>query len=240
MLYRAAAFAIVAFWLVMMGLLVRLETHPEATDILDVPVSYVMRIMFKHGQESLLTVSDGTRPVGSVALRPVTSGSDGRSLDFSGTMSVPQRFSFSGAMNMDAALRMRDFRLDASIFKPRYTLKAVGDTARNRLAYEVRLDGLLTASQSLPMDPASLGPALAQNLGLDPHSLPIAAATGVSPPAIAAREAKVTLRGEQIEVYEVTVAEGTVPLITLDVTQLGQIILAKTGFGYTLSAEDWQ
>jgi len=223
----------------MMGLLVRLETHPEATDILDVPVSYVMRIMFKHEQESFLTVSDGTKSVGSVSLRPVTTGSDGRTLDFSGNISVPQRFSFSGNMEMDAALRLRDFHLDASILKPRYTLKAAGDAARNRLTYEVRLDGLLRASQSLPMDPAGLGPALAQNLGLDPHALPIASA-GVSTPAISAREAQITLRGEQVQVYEVTVIEGTVPLINFYVTQLGQIIQAKTSFGYSLSAEDWQ
>jgi hypothetical protein len=239
MLYRAAAFAIVAFWLVMMGLLVRLETHPEATDILDVPVSYVMRIMFKHGQESLLTVSDGTRPVGSVALRPVTSGSDGRSLDFSGTMSVPQRFSFSGVMDMDGALRVRDFHLDASLMKPRYTLKAAGDTAAKRLTFELRLDGLLRASQTLPLDTAALGSALAQDLGLDPHALPISSAA-VSPPSISAREARITLRGEQLEVYEVTVTEGTVELMSFYFTQLGQIILAKSSFGYSLTAEDWQ
>jgi hypothetical protein len=239
MLYRAAAFVIIAFWLVMMGLLVRLETHPEATDILDVPVSYVMRIMFKHGQESFLNVSDGTKSIGSVSLRPVTTGSDGRSLDFSGTLSVPQRFSFNGVMEMDGALRVRGFHLDASVLKPRYTLHAAGDTASNRLTFELRLDGMLRAAQTLPLDREALGSALAQNLGLDPHVLP-ASTAGVSPPGISAREAQITLRGEQLEVYEVTVTEGSVELISFYFTQLGQIILAKTSFGYSLSAEDWQ
>ena len=239
MLYRAAMLGIIAFWLVMMGLLVRLETHPEATDILDVPVSYVMRLLFKHGQISLLTVSDQTKPIGDISLRPLTTGSDGRALDFSGTLSIPQRFSFSGSLDMDALLRVRGFHLDASIRKPQYNLKATGDSARDRITYEVRVGGQLTASQSLPMDAAAFGPALAQNLGLDPHALPIAAA-GMAPPAITSREAQITLRGEQLEVYEVTVNEGTVPLISFYVTQLGQIIMAKTSFGYSLSSEDWQ
>ena len=239
MLYRAATLAIIAFWLVMMGLLVRLETHPDATDILDVPVSYVMRIMFKHSQQSFLTVSDGTKAIGAVALRPMTTASDGRALDFSGTLSIPQRFSFTGSLDMDALLRVRGFHLDASIHKPQYNLKAVGNSALDRITYEVRVGGQLTVSQSLPMNAAALGPALAQNLGLDPHALPIAAA-GIAPPAITSREAQITLRGEQLEVYEVTVNEGTVPLINFYVTQLGQIIMAKTSFGYSLSSEDWQ
>jgi hypothetical protein len=241
MLYRAATFAIVAFWLVMMGLLVRLETRPEATDILDVPVSYVIRIMFKNSQEaqSLLAVTDGAKSIGTISLRPMTTGSEARTLDFSGTLSIPQRFNFSGAIDMDAALKIRDFHLDASIRKPQYTLKASGDTALGRLSYEVRVDGVLTATQTLPMDPAALVPALAQNLGLNPHALPIAP-SGVSTPAITAREAQITLRGEQLQVYEVAVSEGTVPIITFYITQMGQIILAKTNFGYTLSAEDWQ
>ncbi len=239
MLYRAATFAIVAFWLVMMGLLIRLEIHPEATDILDVPVPYVMRIMFKHGQQSFLTVSDGTKPIGEIALRPMTTGSNGRALNFSGTLSIPQRFSFSGILDMDAALRVREFQVDASIHEPRYNLKASGDVARNSLTYEVRLGDQLKASQTLPMDPATLGPALEESLAPELRALPIAAAS-VSTPVITAREAQITLRGEQLEVYEVSVNEGTVQLMSFYMTQLGQIILAKTNFGYSLAAEDWQ
>jgi hypothetical protein len=239
MLYRTAMTAIIAFWLVMMGLLVRLETHPDATDILDVPVPYVMRIMFKHGQQSFLTVSDGTRAIGSVSLRPVTTGSDGRALDFSGTLSVPQRFSFNGMMNMDAALHMRDFHLDVTILKPPAHLTLTGDSAMNRLTCEVRLNGQLKAARTLPMDAAAIVPALEDILGLDPHELPIAAA-GISAPAITAREARIAPHGEQLEVYQVTVAEGTVPIIDFYVTQLGEVVLAKTNFGYSLSAEDWQ
>jgi hypothetical protein len=245
MLYRAAMIGIIAFWLVMMGLLVRLETHPEATDILDVPVSYVMRLLFKHGQISLLTVSDQTKAIGDVSLRPLTTGSDGRSLNFSGTLTIQlptaaaQRFNFYGVMDMDAALQVRDFHVDLSVRESRWHLSVNGDATRKILTYEASIGDQRTTSQTLPMDASALSAALGQNLGLDLHALPITPAN-ITPPAITARETEIALRGEQLEVYEVTVTEGTTPMIDFYVTQLGQVVLAKTSFGYNLAAEEWQ
>jgi hypothetical protein len=241
MLYRAAMIGIAAFWLVMMGLLVRLETHPEATDILEVPVSYVMRLMFKHGERSILTVHDGTHSAGTVALQPLTTGSDGRSLAFSGSIAIPpqQGINFNGATDMDAALRVRAFHVDLSLRQPHCHVSITGDSARNTLRYEVREGTQLTAAQTLPMDAGGMGAALAQNLGLDPHSLPITPAS-IAPPVVTARETQVVVRGEQLEVYQVTVMEGGAPVIDFYVTQLGQIVQARTNFGYSLDAEDWQ
>jgi hypothetical protein len=238
MLYRATAIGVVAFWAVMMALLVRLETHPEQSDILDVPVSYVMRLMFRHGQQSFLTVSDGTRSIGSVNLRPSISGSETRTLDFSGTLSVPQRFNFSGTIDMDTALRMRDFKAEFSVREPPWHVNASGNAASNQLSYQVLLGTQQTAAQKLPMQASALIPALAQTAGLDPRALPIAA--GITPPEISAREGQITLHGEQLQVYQVTVSESGAPVIDLYVSQLGQIVSATSTFGYTLSAEDWQ
>jgi hypothetical protein len=61
---------------------------------------------------------------------------------------------------------------------------------------------------------------------------------GVSAPAVTAREAQITLRGEQLEVYQVTVAAGSAATIDFYVTQLGQIVSATTSFGYSLTAEE--
>lgn len=238
MLYRAAVISIIAFWLVMMGLLVRLEIHPEATDILDVPVPYVLRFMFKHSQQSLLTVNDGTKPIGFVTLRPSITGSNGRALDFSGSMAVPQRFNFNGTVAMDASLRVYDFHVAITIRQPRCQLDLAGDASHNRLTYSVHMGNQPGTSQSLPMD-AGLLPTLAQNLGIDPHFLPVSPAA-ISPPVVNAREAQIWLHGEQLEVYQVSIIEGGSPMIDFYVTQLGQIILAKTSFGFTLSAEDWE
>jgi hypothetical protein len=241
MLYRLAMIGIIAFWLVMMGLLVRLETHPGATDILDVPVSYVMRIMFKHGQQSVLMVRDEGKPVGTVSLHPSLTGSGGQLLDFSGALSVQlplaarRRFNFNGSMDMDMALRVLDFHLDLTMQQPRYQLSLQGDMARKILTYEMRQGSQRTPPQTLPMD----GPALLQALGIDANALPIVAGN-ISPPAVTARETQITLHGEQLDVFDVTVHEGTDAAVDFYVTQLGQIVQAKTNFGYTFSGEDFQ
>ena len=246
MLYRLASIGIIAFWLVMIGMLVRLETQPETTDILDVPVSYVLRIIFKHAQPSILTArEEGTR-IGTVSLRPSITASGGRSLDFSGALSSQltvagrQPFNFKGAIDMDMALRVVDFYLDLSMQQqPHYRLSLKGDVARKILTCEVRQGNQMVASQTLPMDAIVPGPELLQHLGLDATALPILPGN-IAPPTVTARETQITLQGEQLEVYQVTVREETALAADFYVTQLGQIVLAKTTFGYTLSAEDYQ
>jgi len=245
MLYRTVALAITAFWLVMMTLLVRLETHPDATDILDVPVSYVARIIFKYNQRSLLIVTEGEERVGSIYIRPSITGRDGRMLEFSGAMPVPlptggrDRVNFSGTMEMDAALRLLDFHIELNLPGPRYRLEVKGNLPRKILACDLSQGGQAITSLRLPMDAASLGPALMQGLGLDPRLLPIA--PGALPaPSLTARETEITVQGAQLEVYQVTLLDGSATVADIYVTQLGQVILAKTGFGYTLAAEGYQ
>ena len=248
MLYRLAMIGIVAFWMVMMGMLVRLETHPETTDILEVPVSYVTRIMFKHGEHSLLTVREEGKSVGAVSLRPSITGPDGRSLDFSGAVSIElplggrQRFNFNGNMDMDRELRVLDFHVDLAVPDQHFHLNAQGDTARKILTYQVSQGGRQSAPQTLPLDAAAFGPALLQALGQEanaPLALPISPGA-IAPPTVTARETQITLHGEQLQVYQVTIREGTALAADFYVTQLGQVVLAKTNFGYSLSAEDYQ
>jgi len=242
MLYRAAMIGIVAFWLVMMGLLVRLETHPEDTDILDVPVPYVMRLMFRHGQTSFLTVNDQSTQIGTIYLRPATTGSNSRAMNFSGglTLQLPaqpsQRINYTGAIDMDAALRVRDFHAAFTLRQPPYHLSLKGDSAANSLTYDLRLGSRSVASHTLPMD-SHIAAALAQDLGVQ-APFPIIPAN-ITPPSITSREADIDLHGEQVEVYQVSIAEAATPVIDFYVTQLGQVVSAKTSFGYSLSPEDW-
>jgi hypothetical protein len=243
MLYRCATIGIIAFWLVMMGMLVRLETHPEATDILDVPVSYVARIMFKNGQRSLLNVRQENNQIGSFSLHPSITGSSSRALDFSGTLALQlpvgaaQRLNFHGVLDMDIAMRIVDFHLEVNMQEPHYHITADGDVARKTVTFEIRERNHVIASQTLPLDAAALGPALSQNFGIPGNAL-TPGPGGIAPPAVTAREAQITMHSEQLQVYEVSVGEVTNPLVRFYVTQLGQVVLAKTNFGFTLSAED--
>lgn len=245
MLYRAATFGIVAFWVVMMVLLVRLETHPDASDILDVPVSYVARLMFKHAQDSLLTAREDEKTIGTVSIRPSITGSGRRSLEVSGALSIQdamgarQRISFNGGAGMDAALRIVDFHLEMTMQETHYHLRIEGDVARKTLACDVLEGNRRILSQTLPLDATTFAPALLQSLGLDPAALPMISGA-ISPPAVTARETQISLRGEQLQAYEVTFHEGSTAVADLYITQLGQIVLAKISFGYSLTVEDYQ
>ena len=236
---------VVAFWLVMMGLLIRLETHPDATDILDVPVSYVMRLVFQHGQQSLLTVRDESGAIGNVSLRPEITGTDGRVMNFSGSLEPQlaglgrQRLNFGGAVNMDATLKMRDFHLDLNVQESHYHVTVAGDAERNQLRYEVRQGSHWVTSQTLPMNAAALEPALMQSMGLDGKTIPISPVS-MQPPDLTARETELALHGEKLEVYEVSAKVGTASMADLYVTQLGQVVMVKTAFGYSLTGEDFQ
>jgi hypothetical protein len=245
MLYRAVTVGIVAFWLVMMALLVRLETHPESSDILDLPVSYVMRILFRHNQQSLLTVTQGITSIGSVSLHPTITGPTSRTLNFSGTLALgtgslqPQRLNFAGGIDMDSALAVRGFHLGINTHMPQYHLSMSGDMQRQSLTYSLSIGTQIVASQTLPMNAGAVASALSQYLGMSAQNFHFDT-TGMPAPTVTARETNVTLDGEQLQVYEVTLSEGDTPAIVFDVTELGQIVMAKTSFGLSLAAEDWQ
>jgi hypothetical protein len=186
-------------------------------------------------------VRDETKQIGTIYLRPITTGTDSRSLNFSGTLTLQlptataERFNFNGSIDMDAALRLRDFHADLSIRQPQCHLSLTGDAARNTLAYSLRIGTQQAASQIVPMD-SSLSTVFAKYPGIQAF-LPVAP-TSVSSPSVSAREAQISWHGEQMEVYQVTVTEAASPVADFYVTQLGQVISAKTNFGYTLAAEE--
>jgi hypothetical protein len=215
---------------------------------MDVPVPYVLRVLFKHEQKSFLTVRDeAQKDIGTFSLHPSITGTNERSLDCSGTFWIQspmaqqrQRFNFSAALAMDAALRVRTFHLDVNLPEQHVHITVDGDVARNLLSYQMHQGSQLTSAQTLPMDPAALGPALAQDLGVETNAMSFANIGNIERPSVTARETQITLHGEQLDVYQISVLEGTMRFADIYVTQLGQIVLAKTGFGYSLSAEDYQ
>jgi hypothetical protein len=148
---------------------------------------------------------------------------------------APQRINLRGTLDLDIALNLVDFRSDLRI--PPYRITVDGNVPRNSLSLEAREDNHVISSQVMSMDATSISRGLMQNFGLSPAALPISP-TGMTPPAVIARESRITLHGEQLQVYEVVISEGSSPVAHIYVTQLGQVILAKTNFGYTLSMDD--
>jgi hypothetical protein len=245
MLYRSVAAIIVIFWLVMMALLVKIELHPDETDILDVPVPYVMHLLFKHAQISILTVQQEGAPIGTISVRPALTGTTGSTLESSGALNMMlplgsrQRLNYNGGVDMDNAMRVRAFHLDVSNQEQHTRLNLHGDFARKVFTFEVRMADRVVAEQTLPMDLSNLEPVLLQNAGLQGTALP-GISSSIAPPVVTARETQIRLHGEKLQVYEVTVMEASARVLDFYVTEVGQIVLARTNFGYSFATEDAQ
>src|SRR2546430_16842715 len=123
MLYRLLAGLIIGFWLVMTTLLIRLEVSPDKSHVLEVPVSHVVRLIFDHGQQSLLSVKEHGEPVGVITFLPKTT-EDSHTLECTGsvTLHLPmvdrQRISWSANVNMDQKMNTRSFTLDLAMREP--------------------------------------------------------------------------------------------------------------------------
>lgn len=246
--YRLAMFGIAVFWMVMTGLLIRLEVRPDKSTILNVPVSYVMRVMFKNGQPSALALRDQTdRAVGSVSLRPHITAEGQRVLDFAANIAVElpmmarQRLNLSGTMAMDKALQVQDFTAELIVQHPPMRLDLQGDPGKRLLHYQLYEQGKLTDHQTLPLEMSAIVPALLQGFGapFDASALPLVQGN-LTAPSLFSRETYIPFHGEQLDVFQLSLQEGSTKFMDIYVSQLGQIIMAHSSFGYSLTSQDFQ
>src|SRR5947208_994453 len=127
MLHRLLAGLIIGFWLVMMTLLIRLEVRPDKSRVLEVPVSHVVRLIFDHGQQSLLSVKENGEPVGVVTFFPRKT-EQGCTLECTGgvTLHLPmmdrQRISWNASVEMDQKMNALAFTLDLAVREPPYRI----------------------------------------------------------------------------------------------------------------------
>lgn len=244
MLPRLFAGLIVAFWLVMTSLLIRLEIAPEDSTVLDLPVSHVLKVMFTHRQQSVLNITENERPAGTVAIQPSVPSSDRRLLECAGTMTVrlpllaPLRFAWNGAFMFDPQFRATHFTLELNTRQDAaaYTLTLSGDAADHAVEFELQQNGRRVQGGTLALDAENV-PATLRQFGLDP-SVFASLRQNVSPPTVAARRSRLRIRGEEIDVYLLSIRQGETVMLDCYVSQLGQVLMAKTPFGYAFAAED--
>ena len=53
-----------------------------------------------------------------------------------------------------------------------------------------------------------------------------------------ARQARLEIRGERVEVLRLLFNQGNTPLLQIDVSQLGQILRVKSAFGFQMAPDD--
>lgn len=243
MLPRISAALIIVFWLVMSALLVRLEISPERSRLLDVPVSHVVRLMLDREQQSLLTITESEGLAGTLLIRPVNTVGGG-GFEFSGSMSIrlpmwnAQRVSWNGGVDLDKRLNTQGFHADLALRNPPYRFVLNSRTAEQTVSYEVREGDQLLTRGAVPMD-STKAPAALQGLGVDVSGLLALQKNfaGNAAPVFTAKQAELPAKGERLDVYQVTMRQGDTTLADIFVSQLGQVLLVKTTFGYTLSAE---
>lgn len=256
MLPRLAAFTIVIFWFVMTLLLVRNEISPEASRLREVPIAHVLKLLYLHEQPSDLAVYNGPTSIGHVRLHPRLDGNpNNRLLDLSGdlqlalTPSQRARFNWLGQLEMTPDFTVRNSRWTLTILDPGYLRAEIETSEASKTAHYVlrtrdsnqgsgRAADRVISEGDLSTDQAGLsGLANQLNLGANLDAL-MKQGGPQTTPVFRARQSSLKWRGERTETYLVTVEQNGQQLIEAHISQLGQVLLARTALGYTLRSSD--
>lgn len=147
--YRTFLAGIVLFWLVMTGLLVRIELFPGKEDVLPVPVSYVGRLIFLHQQSSTLVLYNPQRQrLGTMHLDPQhvpAPAGDGfvDNLRSTGeaTVNLPglpnARMTYNCLLQLNEAQQLQSFEGTATF----HTLKTADSPKQREPAWTIKFDG---------------------------------------------------------------------------------------------------
>lgn len=247
MLPRLLALVITAFWITMWTLLIRTEVQPRGAALREVPVEHVMKLMFHHGQPSDLSILSEKTRLGSVRLRPRIREEDGRRLlDLMGSLEArtpgtpSQRVTWNGALELTPELELEQFRFTTMVQDlaaprgPQDAFEVTVHPRERRVNWQWRSQGRVLDERTYTLDAAGLRKALGE-LSLDPallRNVPVAHAT---PPRISAHLSSLRIRDEWAETFLLTIEHGGQTWLECHVSQLGQVLHARTLPGWTLS-----
>jgi hypothetical protein len=242
MLNRIMAACIIGFWLVMNALLLRLEISPDKSKIIEIPPSYVLKLMFRHAQPSELNVFEYKKPIGSLSLRPQPARDDSRRMvDFSGHLLVGlplaarKRVTWDGSLEMSRQLEVQMIRFNSKAQGSDYTTHLAVDAPRRLVNFSVSLKDKVADTRSVSLDDLTKSGFLSQ-LGLD-DSLLAGIKQRVVAPVVSASASELAIGGEKVDAYRLTVRQDGSMLAEIYVSQLGQVLEVRTPFGYTLSSQ---
>ncbi len=251
MFYRALTVGIVAFWLLMMGLLLRVEFSSGEGEMLAVPVDYVWKLMFLREQPSDLVLYSQRQRIGNFHLQPrrlptgtegtpgpvrILNGSGGLALNLPGMSG--QNLTLRGSLEMDERNTAHRVGFNVSLHTPGQAavgtiLTLDGRPSRDEWHYQVR-QGDTVLRDSSGSAATLLGALNVGSWGFDPQTI---LQTGQSQPDTAkatARRGVLHTNSEDVEAFVVTIHRGEPLETTMYVSQLGQILAVKTFGGYDL------
>ena len=246
MIYRALAVAIVAFWVLMMALLLRVEFSSGESGLLPVPAAYVWRLMFLHDQSSDLVLYGQHQRLGNFHLQPrrLPTGTDGtggpiRLLNGSGgfVLDLPSVV-LRGSLEWDERDALQRFEISVSFHEPHLNAQGVtlvldGRPEREQWHYQLRRGDVVlqerSGSPSVLLDTLDL-----RSLGVDPKTLLEMGRQQSASASVTARRGVLHTSGDDIEAFIVTLRQSESLENTIFGSQLGQILAVKTFAGYDL------
>jgi len=228
----------------MTTLLVLLEVNPDKSNLLVVPPSHVLNLMFTHEQTSELEILESGHHIGNLMLQPkLGADPDGRALGFLGNMLIrlpdspkKQRVAWDGTLMMDHTLATTGLELTINLQDPPYHVHLGFDQRRGKAECQVKQADQTINQSSFSLDQAGLN-SLLREAGLDPGVFSNIPAT-ISAPTISAKQTELMIRKEKIIAYLVSIKQGETTLAEIYVSQLGQVLTAKTITGYSFATED--
>ena len=245
MFHRAATLLIILFWLTMTGLLVRNELTPEGSRMREVPVGHVLKLLFLHSQPSNVHISTETAPVGHLHLLPrIDETTALRVLDFSGSVQlragtpVRQRLEWDGLLYLDRTLGFRQLAFRFKLGEPT-PLHGTIEVDAERAHVALRTNAMTLSERDYTLDEKGARELLGE-LGVDPAMLAaLRGAKSELQPALHARQSSLLLHGERVETYLLALEQSGQTLAEFHLSQLGQLLHARTAFGYTLAVDDF-
>ncbi len=249
--YRALVVGIIAFWLGMMVLLVRLEWFSPESESLSVPTAYLWKLMFLHEESSNLVLYNQRQRLGNLNIEPHRKSSApgtpddaGHFLNAMGVFSADlpwlgrQNVVLHGRMELDARNEVHQLHLSAVFHAPGQltsgmTVVLDGTPVTGVWHYSVqRGDEMLsedTGTVSHLLDRPEL-----RALGIDPTALARIQQQQAANFSVTARHGKLLMNRDEIETYVVSLKDPNGLETTIHLNQLGQILAVRTFAGVEL------
>jgi hypothetical protein len=251
MLHRLVAAAIIVFWLVMTLLLLRHEINPDGSRLREVPFAHVRKILYLHEQASDLNIYQAGRPIGHLRLHPRVNKQSGTKLfDFTGTIHLylapeeKQRLSWDGTIEMTPDYQILHSELGFAVHEPAFVRVDVKYPAASPTAkVSIRTKQEILSVMDVPVDGKDFTDLARTVLADRPDIVLLLEQARLQFgqrgwPAMRIRQSSLRYGGDRTETYFLTLERDGQNLLECHVSQLGQVLLARTLIGYTLQPDN--
>lgn len=246
MLYRALLFLITALFITMWTLLIRSEVQPGGSSLRALPVENVLKEVFQNEKPSLLVIHDGSQRVGTLRFVGQSEAADGsRTLQYFGNaqLELPGAGTLRSAWNGDIVVTpewdLKTFTLSAAWriasknAGPATQLELSFSPQRHTASYVLKSGPDVIDRQEFSTDEAGLN-TLLDHFDVDPIWRKQLRPGQGPKPSISARQASLVVDNVKLETALLSVVVNGQTLLEVHLSQFGEVLQARTLFGWTL------